>query len=180
MKIANKIQKFCKVKSNKNTLVFRVLLLISAGIGFYSFAVTPYTGDIQVFMAGVNQVKYQNSSGLQALFEAWDMKGIINRLIFYIVYRCTLIFVEYGNIYKFMVVSKAIYGIFAIIIIGVSAWLLPAKKSDKIKFGFISYFSVFATFTASQLQAEMSVVILGILVFSLLLGESSKRLIVGG
>lgn len=167
-------------KRQKGVSIFCIVLMFGAAGIFYSFMTTPYTGDIQVFMAGVNQVKYQSSSGLLALFAAWDMKGIINRLIFYIVYRCTLIFVEYGNIYTFMVVSKAIYGIFALMTIIVSAWLLPSEKVDRIRFGFIAYFAVFATFTASHMQAEMSVVILGILVFSLLMGESSKRMMLGG
>lgn len=163
-----------------NTHIFKIILFIAAAIGFYSFVTTPYTGDIQVFMAGVNQTKYQESTGIMALFEAWDMKGIINRLILYMVYRITLIFVNYGDVYHFMVVSKAIYGLLAVLVILASALVLPVEKADKYRFGYISYFAIFTTFTASQLQAEMSVVILAILAYSLLMNDSYLKIVLGG
>ncbi len=175
----DRILDFFRRKRLQNT-IFTIALVCAWGGVFYSFVTVPYTGDIQVFMAGENQVKYQNSTGLMALFEAWDMKGIVNRLIIYTVYRITLLFVEYGSIYQFMVVSKAIYGFFAVAIIMISSLLLPEENNKKIQFGIVSYFAVFATFTASHMQAEMSTVLLSLLVYSLLLKESKSRAILAG
>lgn len=73
----------------QNTYVDRlckVLLICMAAVAWYSFVTTPFTADIKVFFAAADQVQYQPSSGIMAVFEAWELKGIGNRLLMYGIY----------------------------------------------------------------------------------------------
>lgn len=169
-------------KYQKQLLIcFKLSLSILCLVVFYSFITAPYTGDIQVFMAAANQVKYNTGNGLMRIFEAWELKGIANRIVIYIVYRLTKVFVNYADIVAFEICSKVIYGIFILILIGVSMAILPAESTKKkILFGLVIYFSIFATYTAVQMQAEMTIAVLAFFAFSCIVNENKKMVIIGG
>ncbi len=83
----------CKGKSEAWKRIFIVLLAAFGAVVFVSFITTPLAGDIKVFIAAENQVKFKDTNGLRAVFEAWELKGIANRLFMYLLYRAAEKFV---------------------------------------------------------------------------------------
>lgn len=161
--------------------IWIALMCMFCIIVFYTFVTIPYTGDISVFMASANLVKYQPDFGIMAVFESWELKGIVNRLLIYFLYRITCCFVEYTNIISFQICSKIIYGIFVIGIMFICIMIIPEiTKIQRIKLGIVFYLSVFATYTAVQLQAEMSIVVFSIVVFACLCSGNKKLSILAG
>ena len=159
---------------------FKILFLLFLFIVLYSFITTPYTGDIKVFMAAANQVKYQPHSGIVGIFEAWELKGIANRILMYFIYSITNKFVVYGDIVSFQIVSKIVYALLTILLLSISTILLPSAKREKVAFFLIGFLAIFATFTAVQMQAEMSCIILCILIFACILHRTKYSLSAAG
>lgn len=157
-----------------------LLILGFMAAAFISFIFAPFTGDIEVFIAAENQVKYKEVGGVKALFEAWELKGIGNRTLMYVLYRLALIFVPYGNVTAFELTVKTIYAVIVLfLIIGTSVLISKDKKTRVVLF-VTEFVAVFCTYTASQLQAEMTCVILACFLFALLIHGGKKFLIAGG
>lgn len=172
-----KIQKYQK----HLYILFVGLVILTCVAVFYSFVTSPYTGDIEVFMAAANQAKYYPGNVLMRIFQAWELKGIFNRVVIFIVYWFTRLFVKYTDVVAFEACSKAIYGIGTIIALAISSYLLPVKSiKKKITYFVVAFLSIFATYTAVQMQAEMTVVVLAIFVFSCIASEKKPFVILGG
>ena len=147
----------------------------------YSFITIPFTGDLQVFMAAANQVKYQDGSGIMAIFEAWELKGIGNRILMWLVYFIADLLAGYENKIAFAYAAKSVYACFAIAAIGATAYLWPTKDLKHKLYAFFAMFlGIFATFTSVQMQAEMSCVILSLFCTALILHGKKWSLITGG
>ena len=157
-----------------------ILLLGFMATAFVSFLYAPFTGDIEVFIAAENQVKYKEIGGLKALFEAWELKGIANRSLMYLLYRLALIFVPYERVTAFELVVKSIYAVIALFFIVRTSVLIPGEKRTKVTVFMTEFVAVFCTCTASQLQAEMTCVILACFIFALLVHGGKKCLIAAG
>ena len=175
------IKKAEKLENNRTaSVIFYILTGVICAYVAYSFVRSPFTGDIQVFMAAANQVKYQPDAGLMGVFESWELKGIGNRILIYLVYRITGHFAEYGNIVKFEEISKCIYGIGVLAVLVVSSLSVSSKNDNRIRFFLISFLAVFGSFTAVHMQAEMSAVVLCILIFSLIMHDRTWSYILAG
>lgn len=147
----------------------------------YSYVTVPFTGDIQVFMAAANQVKYQDSRGIMAIFEAWELKGIGNRILMWLIYIVADFLVGYERKIAFAYMAKLVYAVFAILIMGVTAHLWPAKDIRRKRYSFFAMFlAVFATFTSVQMQAEMSCVIISLFCTACILHGKKWSLVTGG
>ncbi len=147
---------------------------------FISFITSPFTGDIKVFIAAASQVQYQSDSGLLAVFEAWELKGIGNRLLMYVLYLTARLFTNYGDVVKFEIAVKAIYALAALACIAITAMLVSSNRKDRLVFGIAEYLAVYATYEASHLQVEMTCVVLSILMFALLAHGTRRSYIAAG
>ncbi len=176
------LDKMKELESKKGfMIIWTALLCLFCAIAFYTFVTTPYTGDISVFMAAANLVKYQQDNGIMAIFEAWELKGIFNRLLIYLVYKGTCHFVDYTDMIPFQICSKIIYGVSATGLIFISLVIIPnIKKRQRIKIGLSAFLSIFATHTAVQMQSEMSIVIFSIFVFACLCNGNVRSSILAG
>lgn len=172
---------FKKHRQNLLTAAFIAVFAAFCSFVLYSFVTIPFTGDIQVFMAAANQAKYQTSGGIMAIFEAWELKGIGNRLLMWIIYFLSDITVGYENKIAFSVAAKTVYAVFVIGALILSAYLWPTKdKKHKVYSFFAMFLAVFATYTSVQLQAEMTCVVLSLLSMACILHEKRWSLTVGG
>lgn len=161
--------------------LFLMFFLVFCLFVFYSFVTIPFSGDVQVFMAAANQVKYQDGNIFMSIFQAWELKGIANRALMWLLYFLSDTLVGYDNKILFECAVKIIYAIITIIILAISAYIWPVKdKQKRIYVFFVMYFTVFATYTAVQLQAEMTCVILSLFCTACILHGDNKSLVIGG
>lgn len=162
------------------SVLFYILIGMMCAFAAYSFVKSPFTGDIQVFMSAANQVQYQPDAGIMGIFESWELKGIGNRILIYMVYRITRHFAEYGSIVRFEEISKCIYGAGGCAVLAISSLLVSSMNNERILFFFFFFLAVFGSFTAVHMQAEMSAVILCIAVFALLVHDRKWSYILAG
>lgn len=85
-------------------------------------------------IAAANQVQYKESDGLKAIFEAWELKGIANRILMYFLLRLTKVFVTYGHVVRFEFTVKLIYSIIVILLCAATAFLISDDTRRRIKF----------------------------------------------
>lgn len=166
------------------SIVYKYLVDISFVIfmliAMYSFIKAVFTGDIEVFIAAENQVKYKEAAGLRALFEAWELKGIANRSLMYFLYRIGMIFAPYGKVTEIEPVIKLAYAVIVLLLISATALLVSREKETRLLVFVAEYLMVFCTYTAAQLQAEMTVVVLSVFIFSLLVHGNAKYCVTAG
>lgn len=156
------------------------IVCLFALFAVYSFVTTPFTGDIKVFMAAANQVHFQKEDGLVAVFEAWEIKGIVNRLLMYTIYRLSNSVAGFSNMIQFEVASKFFYAFFVIIVLAFSAYLMAEKWEKRLWLFLVFQLSFFCTFTAVQLQAEMTCVALCIFIMACMVHNRMWSFIVAG
>lgn len=171
-------------KDDKVINIFNIIFICSIIIflimAFISFITVPVTGDIKVFIAAANQAKYKDSKGILSIFEAWELKGIANRLLMYFIYSVSGLFVSYGKVTTYELVVKTIYAVILVLIIVISVCLLAKDIKQRIKYFLIVYFAFFATFTASQLQVEMTCVLLMLFIMACIVHCKRWSLIMAG
>lgn len=98
----------------------------------------------------------------------------------FIIYRIGDGIVGYENTIAFEAVSKAVYGIFISIILFWSSYLITDKWKQRMEILCISFLAFFATFTAIQMQAEMTCVALSILVTACVIHNKRWSFILAG
>lgn len=171
-------------KNDKKINIFNIIFICSIIVflimAFISFITVPVTGDIKVFISAANQVKYKDNNGILSIFEAWELKGIANRLLMYFIYLLSGLFVNYGKIVSYELAVKTIYAAILVLIIIISACLLVKDIKQRIKYFLIIYFAFFATFTASQLQVEMTCVLLMLFIMACIVHGKQWSLIMAG
>lgn len=173
-------------KSNNNRLksIFYLIFIFSVVafliLVFISFITVPATGDIKVFIAAANQVKYKGGRGIVPVFEAWELKGIANRLLMYFIYSVSGWFVSYGEAVNYELAVKTIYAAVVVLSIIISVYMLIKDMKQRIKYFLIVYFAFFATFTASQLQVEMTCVLLMFFIMACIVHGKLWSLIIAG
>lgn len=145
------------------------ILIIIAGTALYSFITMPFTGDAKVFFAAANQVKYQSSQGLMAVFESWELKGIANRLLIYLLYVATDFLVGFENKIAFEYTAKFLYAVFIMLVLFFAVNLIPIRKEARFTVFYVLFFSFFTVAAIVQLQAEMTCIALSILCVGLIL-----------
>ena len=161
-------------------IVFICSIIIFLIMAFISFITVPVTGDIKVFIAAANQAKYKDSRGILQIFEAWELKGIANRLLMYFIYSVSGLFISYGNVVAYELAVKTIYAAILVLVIIISVCLLIKDIKQRIKYFLIIYFAFFATFTASQLQVEMTCVLLMLFIMACIVHGKLWSLIMAG
>ncbi len=158
----------------------KALLICMAAVAWYSFVTTPFTADIKVFFAAADQVQYQSSSGIMAVFEAWELKGIGNRLLMYGIYLVADAVVGFENKIAFTYAAKLLYSVLIMLFLFLSTHLLPIEKKQKPTVLYILFLCFFSVNSLIQLQAEMTCVALCFLSAACLLhGKRFCRILSG-
>lgn len=151
-----------KLNSLRETKVFKsVCVGFVCLVGFlaiFSFVKTPFTGDIRVFMAAANQVKYQDANWFMSIWESWELKGIGNRFLMYIIYLLADTTVGFENKIIFQYVCKLVYAVFLVIMLFASVYLSRITRKEKVVLFSILYFVFFTTGVPVHMQAEMTCV----------------------
>ena len=167
-----------------NKKVFKLICggfaLLLGLLAVYSFIKTPFTGDIKVFMAAANQVKYQEGNLLYAIFKAWELKGIGSRLLMYIIYFVADLLVGFENKIAFETACKLVYALMLSGIFAATAILLPFKNKNKLSAFAIMFFAFFASGTAVQMQVEMTCVAICLLAAACLIKGKVWSVILSG
>ena len=156
------------------------LLACMGAVALYSFIAAPFTGDIKVFFAAANQVQYQPSSGLLAVLDAWELKGIANRLLMYLIYLPADWIAGFEHKVAFEFTAKAFYSLFILLLLALSAYLLPLSGKQRCVAFFVAFLSVFTVTSIIQLQAEMTGVVLCLLSAACILHRKSWSLVWSG
>ena len=133
-----------------------------------SFIFSPVTGDIKVFLAGARQADFLSGNFIQNVYNQWELKGVLNRMTFYILYKLTGIFCEFPSV-TFERFVAFFYFFFSTGILFLTSHLFTPKKTmmQKIRLTVMLSFAVFCVQIMSRMQAEMSVCIILLLGFSL-------------
>ena len=59
--------------------ILQLFLFALLGIVLVTFVLTPFTGDIYVFMGSAHQMEFFDGNFLERAFHTWDVKGIFAR-----------------------------------------------------------------------------------------------------
>ena len=158
----------------------RIILIAAWLLVVLSFITTQLTNDFFVFWAYGRFVANSQLTGLAALIETWELKGLLFKLYLYIEYALTSQFSTLFDAY-----GQAVYKTFGILpyllILFLSIFLLPTKfiiRYRKIDIFFASSILLLAVHFASHFQAEMWGVLLLLLSFSIYLHDGWKSKVI--
>lgn len=91
-------------------------------ISLLYYFVTPFTEDIFVFLGAAHIAEIQYGGGIWGAIHSWEIKPFINRILIFVVYKFTSLFVDFDAKQDFIIVLKLVYSIF----IFASAYCLSA------------------------------------------------------
>ena len=153
-KIEGKIKE--KFKNKKIRTIYYITL-------FILFVIAPICFDVKLYIGGAYQTDLLTNFPM-SLFECWEHKLILNRFIFYILFKITNIFVNANNIILFEIILKLIYGIISIFIIkfftnNTKEFFEKYKIKKEIVF-FILYSVVIGMSVYSNLQTEITALLI--------------------
>ena len=151
----------------KNTNKLPVILILLFSIALISFIFAPLYLDLRVMLASSNQVQYYNGNWFLSVLNTWELKGILNRFIIFLLYKSSTLITPFANSYFFEVINKLIY---STIVLGVLAFCSKILKPKNIFLTFVFLgLPIFSAFLETHMQAEMHVCIILILAFSIYL-----------
>ena len=155
----------------KRTILLLFLFAL-LGIVLVTFVLTPFTGDIYVFMGSAHQMEFFDGNFLERAFHTWDVKGIFARTFLCLLYRSAVSFADFASL-RFEIIVRSIYLTLSLAVLFLSAKLIyPKTKQCLILFLSLSL-GLFATHYASHLQHEMTTVLLMILSYALLISKGT-------
>lgn len=166
------------VKKQKKFLILLILLYI---LTFIIYLVKPICFDVRIYIEAAQRAS--NLGGFPYnIFEAWEHKYILNRLIFYIIFKVASIFTSANNIILFELIVKIIYGILAILIIkcfskSTKSFFEKYKISQSMVFG-ILYFSIIGSNSYFLMQTEMTAFLITLLAIIFILKNKLKYKII--
>jgi hypothetical protein len=146
----------------------------------------PVSGDIYVFLASSNQVQFQDSSGLMAVLQSWELKPFVNRLVIYGIYKIAYFIVhDFSLKTQFIIAVKTIYLILTCIASFLSVIMIKKTVIKKHGFDTISIFCIVAIsmlsgYYLSALQAENTAVIILVLSSACFLSSNKYLQVISG
>lgn len=165
-----KKEKLFFLLTDKDRLARILCLLISIEtvLAVWNFIATPIVSDFRVFLSGANQASYINKNLIIGSYKQWELKGCLNRLLIYMVYRIAMLVTEYPS-YCFGVVCSIVYLIIVFSIIALSVNLIfdTSNGYKKIIYTELVFLSLVMTWVECHVQAEMSGTAVLILAFAL-------------
>ena len=158
---------------NKRSLIGLFIIWILVVL---SFTTTQLTNDFKPFWAYGRFVSNSDASGIGALIDTWEMKGLLFKTYLYVEYELTskfsTLFDEYGQIvYKFFGLIPFLGVLYLSIIIIPKQFLHGIRR---IEVYFITSILLLSVHFASHFQAEMWGVLLLILSISIYLHKGPR------
>lgn len=148
----------------KGKLFSRVIIVVVLAIAWITFIMTPLTNDIKVFSASARQASFINKGLLYDAYNAWELKSVFSRVVMYFIYKCAIVFSEFGTL-QFERMVAFVYSVLAGLICMVAAYLLDEAKRFENFVLFVLTFLL--TQTCAHMQVEMTGVLLLILAFAI-------------
>lgn len=139
-----------------------------------TFALTPYTNDIYVFMGCAHQITHFDGSFLERAYHTWDVKGVFARTFMCIIHNVALEFADFASL-KFENYTRLIYLAFSLTILLLSARLIQTNRRQRTLCFATLTIGLLATHYASHLQHEMTAVLIMTLSASLLVSNESAQ-----
>lgn len=106
------MKKITNILKENKTLILKIVCIIL----FLIYIVKPISFDVKLYLGAAYQANLIGSFPIN-IMEAWEHKLILNRLIFYLLFQITNLFVRANYIIIFETLVKLIYGIISILII---------------------------------------------------------------
>lgn len=165
---------------DKDRLIRLLCLAISfvTALSVYNFVVTPIVSDLCVFLSGANQANYINKNLVIGSYKQWKLKGYLNRLMVYLLYKITTFISEYPS-FHFGMVCSIVYLImvFCIILLSVNLITDTHNRYKKLIFAELIFLSLVMTWAECHVQAEMSGTVILILAIALYYHVAKKGLV---
>ncbi|MBP3256158.1 MAG: hypothetical protein J6M60_06725 [Clostridia bacterium] len=170
-----------KIKINKN-IAFTAIAILYIGLFIY-YIFRPINFDVRLYLGAAYQADLIGSFPTN-LFDAWEHKLILNRLLFYAIHKIACIFVLPENITIYEIIVKTIYGIFAVGIIALFTrqtkdFFGKYKISQLIVFSSLYLIVVFSN-NMYEMQTEMTGLLLLLIPIMFVLKEKSIYKILAG
>ena len=157
-----------------NPLVKRTdaLLILLWMFVIASFCVSHLTNDFFVFIAWGRSVAQNGISGLSSFTDLWEIKGLLSRIAYYLLYVISAIFVDDVGL-KYHIIYKIIGCVAVNLFIGMSLICLPQEYvPGKKKMFFLFGIALFSLHFSCHFQPEFFAVILIFLSLALYLRKS--------
>lgn len=154
---------------SRTKLLFVVWLLV-----ILSFCTVHLTGDFECFIAWARMTSDIGVSNISSLSEVWELKGVLLRAIFLVLYKISSFFASDVTL-QFHFIYKFFGALWLNLILACSAFLFPNKylgdKLNRKDWFFLIGIVIFAVHFSSHLQAEFIAVPFLILATSLYLKD---------
>ena len=164
------------LKKYKKIFLYSFYILL-----FLIYILKPINFDTKIYLSAAYQADliggFPNN-----LFEAWEHKLILNRLIFYLLFKISNLFVSVNDIVIFEAVVKLIYGIISIAIIKLFSkytkeFFLKHKINEEKVF-FVLYTILIGTPIYFSLQTEITGILITLLAIVFVLKKKIKYKII--
>ena len=160
---------------------FSWLVTVIYVLTFIIYIAKPICFDVKLYIEAAQRAENLGNFPCN-IFEAWEHKYILNRLIFYIIFKIASLVVSANNIMLFELVVKIIYGILAIVIIkcfskSTKSFFENYKISESTVFG-ILYFSIIGSNIYFSMQTEMTAFLITLLAIMFILKNKLRYKII--
>jgi len=140
-----------------NLKIFLILIVFFT-LGIILYFMTPFTGDIYVFLGSSRLADIQYDGGIMGAIKSWDLKPLGNRILVYIFYKISTLLVDFSQKQEFLFVLKLLFFHFILIIAyfitKILSYLQILNTLSKINlYSFSLIFLIFHSY-AFWLQAE--------------------------
>ena len=138
---------------------FSRLWIIIYILTFVIYIVKPICFDVKIYLEAARRANNLREFP-HNIFQAWEHKYILNRLLFYMIFKITSLVISPNNIMLFELTIKTIYGILAIVIIkcfskSTKSFFEKYKIREPIVFG-VLYISIIGSNIYFTMQTEMT------------------------
>ena len=169
------------MKINKK-IVYTAIVIFYI-ILFALYVIRPLNFDTKMYLGAAYQADLIGSFPTN-IFDAWEHKLVLNRIIFYGIHKLASVFVSPENVTIYEMVAKAIYGIFAVGIIGLftkqTKTFFEKYKINQLTVFSSLYFIVIMVTSFYNMQTEITGLLLLLIPIMLILKEKNIYNVIAG
>ena len=156
-------------------MFFKAGIIVLGLIVCAGFVLTPFDGNVKVFMGGAKQAAYLSDNILIGSYMEWELKGVFNRMWFYLLYKLASLFSVFPS-YSFEVIVNAFFTFAAVISIFISIHFVFDNFAYKKKFFYtlLSCILLFSTYINCHLEPEMTCQIILLVALGLYINAINK------
>ena len=152
-----------------NFILFLFLFLL------VSFVLSPLYMDIRIMLTSSFLSQFYDGNWVCQALQSWELKGALNRIFFYIIYRITTLFTPFASGYLFELIAKIIYTALILVVITFSAKIATEKNQSIRNIVFLICCAFFSVLIEAQMQCEMTSTLILILAFSIYINSKKEK-----